>query len=271
MKNNIYNSQNNPHVNTNTKIDKFNNVKKPHTNNTNNNNSQKNNNNTNGKSGIIKSATHILNMIQSPTNQNIEYESSWVFHEIYKWLSHKICKEPLTGKQPLIKGQMAIATWLLPDRFVKTLLIDREGLNELVRSLQMQKYKLGPIVLDAYLCEKGSYGEKMQIEYELLDGTMIELLRNNINDPSFCIKQLKNVQNLCLRAHKIGLIQTDFHYGNIMYKKKNINNNILRWYFIDFRSTIRLKNNSKNNMVKKIYDDIEHDINRLKNGNILQY
>lgn len=168
---------------------------------------------------------------------------------------------------------MAMSARVLPDRFVKIIRGGLPGLNEIVRSVLMERAGLGPVVLDAYHCdvdaiaESGVYQrvgipyDRLAIEYERLDGTMQEFLETHQSNYDLCITELTAAVRLYERAVQAGLTHLDFHYGNVMYKRTLAG---LRWYLVDFGETVRLGTNRPH--TSTVPRQISRNIDRLHRG-----
>ena len=166
-------------------------------------------------------------------NNRMTTESPSVLQLMYDSLPVRECNEQLGNKPPLV-GCQAVDVRLFPGQAVKTVKADVKGVNEVIRSLLMASHGFGPKVFDTYRC---AGAQQIVLKMERLDGTLTEWLDEHQDDRKACIQQLEECVRLFEAAKKAGLVNTDFHKGNIMFKQDSIG--AIRWFMIDHGRTIR--------------------------------
>lgn len=197
------------------------------------------------------------------THVNIVLENRNRMDNMYNSLPAKPCR--LDGDAPTVRGREAIATRVLPDRFLKVVEVSPRGYTELMRSIMMETAGVGPKVLDAYHCAVPGqrFHRQLAIEYERLDGTMREFLLAHRDEYERCMLELTAAIRVYETAVEAKLLTTDFTYSNIMYK---IQPHGLRWYLVDFGNTVRLADPSVPLEFQNSYQRKLQNIERLRSG-----
>lgn len=183
--------------------------------------------------------------IPSLTNTDVNrfYEGAPLLQAVYDSLPVRECLREFP-EYPAIHGASALYVGLKSGRFVKAVKADVIGVNELVRSLQMASVGVGPAVLDAYLCVRGT---QLHMEFERLEGTLSQYLAEHRNEVQMCIAALEMVNRVLQVARAQGFTSLDFKHDNVMYKFHP--DGTLQWYLIDFGDSLRLASGSKQHHV----------------------